>query len=146
MVFDPDHGMIEPVRRWIRLLDRFGIFHLVVRDDFDPVIVRVEGESHMPHSPIRQLLLEFVAGIFDALACGLDVIDGDADVAETAAGVGVAVGGLVIRVVFGAVIVGELEDALAVVPGGFGGNGGGGVVGEEVEIEFGVGLGDLLDE
>lgn len=138
--------MIETVGGRIGLLYSFGIFHLVIRDDFDPVIVWVKSECYMPHSTVGELLLELVAGVFDALARGLDVIDGDAEVAETAAGVRISAGGFIVGVVFGAVVVGEFEDALAVVPGGFGRNGGGGVVGEEVEIEFGVGLRDLLDE
>ena len=38
----------------------------------------------MIHAAVRQLLLEFVAGVFDALASGLNVVDANAGVAKAA--------------------------------------------------------------
>lgn len=146
VVLDAEHGVVHPVRRRVRLFDVFGIFGFVVGYNLHPVVVRVEGERYMVHAAIGEFLLELVAGVLDALAGGLDVIDGDADVSEATAGVGVAVGYGVIGVVFGAVVVGEFDDALAVGPVGLVGEGVGGVVGEEIEVEFRLGLGDLLDE
>ena len=79
--------------------------------------VGVEDEGDVFHVPVGELLLEVHTESLEAGAGLLDVIDGDGDVAEAAAGVGVAAGvageggvGL------GAVVVGELENALAGEP------------------------------
>ena len=97
--------------------------------------IGVEDEGDVLHLPVSELLLEADAKLLKACAGGLDVVDGDGDVAEAAAGVGVAAGvageggvGL------GAVVVGELEDALA-LEAVLGGGGGAVVEGEEVEGE-----------
>jgi len=66
-------------------------------------------------------------------------------VAEAFARVGVAVGDFEVRVGLGAVVVGQLEDAFAVGPVLVGGGGLRRVVGEEVEVEFVVGEGELVD-
>ena len=46
----------------------------------------------------------------------MNVVDADADMAETLAGFGVAVCDLVVIVRLGAVVVGEFEDAFTVAP------------------------------
>lgn len=66
--------------------------------------------------------------------------------AEAFSGVGIPVVGGVVRIVFGAVVVGEFEDALTIRPVGFVRESIGRVIGEEVEVEIGSRLGDLLDE
>ena len=77
--------------------------------------VGIEDEGDVPHLAVGELLLELDAQTLEAGAGGLDVVDGDGDVAEAAAGVGVAVGvALEVGVGLCAVVVGELEDALAV--------------------------------
>ena len=99
--------------------------------------IGVEDEGDVLHLAVGEALLEADAELLEAGAGGLDVVDGDGDVAEAAAGVGVAacVAGKV-GVGLCAVVVGELEDALAgeaVL-----GRGGGAVVeGEEVERKTG---------
>lgn len=145
MVFDADHGVVEAVRPRVRLRNALCLVDVLGGDDLHPVAVRVEREGDVPHAAVLKPLLEPVAGVGDALASGLDVVDGDADVAEAAAGIAVAVGDGVGRVGLGAVVVGEFEDALAVGPVGARGGGAGGVIGEEVEVEFGGGLGDVVD-
>ena len=97
--------------------------------------IGVKDESNVLHLPVGELLLEADAELLKTGAGGLDVVDGDGDVAEAAAGVGVAAGvageggvGL------GAVVVGELEDALA-LEAVLGGGGRAVVEGEEVEGE-----------
>lgn len=100
----------------------------------------------MLHAAVGELLLELVAGVLDALARGLDVVDGDADVAEAAVRLLVAVVDGVILVSFSAVVMRQLDNALAVEraiavrrrrrP----------VVGEEVQIEFRLGERQLLDQ
>ena len=64
---------------------------------------------------------------------------------ESFAGVRVAIARHVVGVVLCAVVVCELEDALTVRPMCSMGYGRRRIVGQEVEIEFGVWLGDLLD-
>lgn len=89
----------------------------------------------MLHLAVGEALLEADPKLLEARAGGLDVVDGDGNVAEAAAGVGVA-GGVAREggVGLGAVVVGELEDALAAEA--VLGRGRGPVVeGEEVERE-----------
>lgn len=92
----------------------------------------------MPHPPICKLLLELVARIFQALASSLQVIYRDAQVAEAFVGLRVAIGDFVVRIVFGAVIVCELDDAFSISPVVAVRNGFGTVICEEVKVKFGV--------
>jgi hypothetical protein len=62
----------------------------------------------VPHATVGQLLLELVAGILDALAGGLDVVDADAGVAEAAVRLLVTGSDGEVGVVLSAVVVGEL--------------------------------------
>ena len=76
--------------------------------------IGVEDEGNVLHLAVGELLLEADAQALEACAGLLDIVDGDGDVAEAAAGVGVAVGvALEVGVGLCAVVVGELEDALA---------------------------------
>ena len=76
--------------------------------------VGVEDERDVLHLPVAGLLLKADTECLKAVARRLDVVDGDGDVAEAAAGVRVARGVAgESRVRLGAVVVGELEDALA---------------------------------
>jgi hypothetical protein len=97
------------------------------------------------HLAIRQLLLELVSCILNALARRLDVVDRDAEMAK-AARVRVAVRDLIVGVVLGAVVVRELDDTLAVGPVVAVRDGFGAVVCEEVEVELCVWVLDLVDE
>jgi len=66
----------------------------------------------VPHLSIARLLLELNTQLIEALACLLNVVDGDGDVSEPTPRVGVPIGiSLEVGVRFGAVIVGELKDA-----------------------------------
>ena len=79
------------------------------------VPIRVEDESNVLHLAVGELLLATDVQALEACAGLLDIAGGDGDVAEAAAGVGVAVGvALEVGVGLCAVVVGELEDALAV--------------------------------
>ena len=86
-----------------------------------------------------------MACVFEALACGLDVIDADTDMAEAFSRVGIAVVDAERRVVFGAIVVCEFEDTFTIGPVVLRGGGVGAVVSEEVEIEFSVGEGEMAD-
>ena len=104
-------------------------------NDLDPVAVGVEGEGDVLHAAVGELLLEADAQALEAGTGLFNVVDGDGDVAEAAAGVGVAVGvALEVGVGLCAVVVSELEDALA-VEAVFGVGALAVVVGEEVEGE-----------
>lgn len=77
--------------------------------------VGIEDEGDVLHLAVGEFLLEADAEGLEACARLLDVVDGDGDVTEAAAGVLVSAGvALEVGVGLGAVVVGELEDALAV--------------------------------
>jgi hypothetical protein len=62
----------------------------------------------MSHATVSKLLLELVTGIFNTLACCLDVVDTDARVTEPAVRLFVAVLHRVIGIILSTVVVGEL--------------------------------------
>lgn len=62
IVLDSDHGVIHAVGGDIRLL-ALGLIDRVLRNDLDPVIVGVQGESNGTHAAIFKTLLERVAGV-----------------------------------------------------------------------------------
>jgi hypothetical protein len=100
----------------------------------------------VPHPPVRELLLELVTGILDALAGRLDVVDADASVAEAPVRIAVAVVDLVIGVVLGAVVVRQLDKTLAIPDIVAMRRRLGRVVAQEVEVELGVRERELLEE
>jgi hypothetical protein len=66
----------------------------------------------MPHLSIARPLLELNTQLVEALARLLNVVDADCDVSEPTARIGVPISvPLEVGVRFGAVVVGELEDA-----------------------------------
>jgi hypothetical protein len=114
-------------------------------NDLDPVAIRVQHECDVAHTTVAKLLLELVARILEALTCSLQVIDRDAEMSKALVRFRVAIGDLIAGVVFSAVVVRKLDDALAVGPmlsvrGGLWA-----VIREEVEIEFGIWILQLLD-
>ena len=139
-VFDADGGMVEAVGFNVSGgLVSGGL--VVLGHEFDLVSIRVESESAMGEA-LFEFLVPLDAQAVEAFARGLDVVDGDADVAETE---GVCVSGVrfVLGIALGAVVVCQFEKAFTVgtlFAGGFGGRE---VVAEEVEVEFGVWIGHL---
>lgn len=130
----------------VSLSDALRLLNGLLANDFHPVSIGIQDKGNVPHAPIRQLLLKLVTGILDALAGGLQVVNADAGMAEAAVRLCVAVDDLVLRVVLGAIVVCQLDDALAVdkrvaVRGGTGA-----VVGEKVQIKLGGGLLNLFDK
>lgn len=124
----------------LRLLDG------LLADNLNPVAVRVERKGNVPHAAVGELLLELVPGVLDALARGLDVVDADAGVAEAAVRLRVAVVGLEVGVILGAVVVRQLDDALAVDKRVSVRDGLRAVVRHKVEVKLGLGHLELLDE
>lgn len=79
------------------LLDYLAIpgpcLHLgVVRQDLDPVIVRIVDERNVPHPALLWPLLELDAHVVESLAGGIEIIDRNADMAETTSWLLVSVG------------------------------------------------------
>jgi len=144
-ILDTDHAVVESISLDICRRHTFRLGSLALADNLNPVTIRVEREGNALHAPIGQAFLEFDAGVLEALAGGLDVVDANACVAKTLAGLGVAVGDFEVRVVLGAVVVCEFKDTLTAGPSFAGGDGFGAVVGEEIEVELGFGLLDLVD-
>jgi hypothetical protein len=89
------------------------------------------------HTPVGKPLLELVSSILDALASGLEVVNGDASVAESSVRVLVSIVDSVGRVILSAVVVSEFDDALTVDSRVSKRNGTLVVVGQEVEIKLG---------
>jgi hypothetical protein len=97
------------------------------------------------HASVSKLLLELVSGILDALASGLEVVDGDASVAESSVGVLISIVDSVGRIILGAVVVSEFNDALTVNGRISKGDSALAVVAQEVEIKLGFGKFKLAD-
>ena len=139
---DADHGVVQSVASGVRGRAHVGV---VAADDLDPVAVRVLGESNVLHATVGELLLKGVAGIFDSLASGLDVVDRDGDVAKAAVRFGVSVDHAVVGITLGAVVVGEFENSVAIGPVAVALQGSRSTVGEEVEGKLVLGKVQLLD-
>jgi hypothetical protein len=131
------------VRAGVRVFDTLRLFDWLLADNLNPVAVRVKHESDVAHAPVCQLLLELVAGLLQPLACRLEIIYRYTEMAETFVRFRVAIADLVIWIVFGAVVVCELDDALAVGPMAAVRDGLRAIVCEEVEVELGVRVLDL---
>ena len=138
-------GTYETVFLHARLLDPFRLLDRILPDDLHPVAVGIQGEGDAPHAAVRQFLLELIPSVFEPLAGRLDVVDADANVSEALARIAVAVGNFEGGVVLRAVVVRQLEDAFAVGPVVACGGGLGRVIGEEVQVEFVVRKGELVD-
>lgn len=141
-ILDTDHGVVQTVREGVR--SGSDVF-IVGTDKFNPVAVGILGEGNAPHTALCELLLERVASVFDSFTGSFDVVDGDGNVAEATVGLGVAVDDAVVWVALGAIVVGELQYAVAVSPVTVTLERRGTVVGEEVERELVLGEVQLLD-
>ena len=78
--------------------------------DFNPVIIRIANERHVVHAAFMQALLEGDAEALKPLAGGAHVRHRDAQVAK-AARLAVAVVVVEIGLIFGAVVMGQFENA-----------------------------------
>jgi len=58
------------------------LFDWLLTNDLNPISIRVQDKGDTPHTPIRELLLELVALVFQSLACCLDIVDADSQVTE----------------------------------------------------------------
>ena len=122
-----------------------GVFSLQRRglDNLDPVRIRVLDERQALHAAIGQALLEIAAQGFEAFTRSDDIRHRDADMAKTTrVGVAVVVGE--VGVVFGAVVVGQFQDARDRLHplgarGGVGRDLGFVHQGQEIEAEFSLG-------
>jgi len=138
--------VIHSVRVSVSLLDILSLLQRLLPDDLHPVAIRVKHKSNVLHPPISKLLLELVASIFKALTSCLKVVNRDTKVAEALVRLCVAICDLVVRVVFGAVVVCELHDTLAICPMVAVRNRLWAIVCEEVKIELGVRVWQLIDQ
>lgn len=101
----------------VSLLDGGSLLKGLLANNLNPVSIGIQSKSDVVHSSLGQLLLELVAGILDALASGLEIVDGNAGVAKSAVRVLVSIVDGVVGVALSAVVVGELNDSLAVKRG-----------------------------
>lgn len=100
-VLDSDHSVIHAVCGDVSLV-ALGLADGVLGDDLDPVVVGVQSKSDGTHAAVLEALLEGVTGIRDTLAGVLNVVDADADMAETAVLLAIAVVDCVVVVLLGA--------------------------------------------
>ena len=131
--FDADHGVVESV---VGRVGRGTDILVQAADDFHPVAIGIFHERNVSHTALCQLLLELVARILESLACRLDIVDRDSKVSKSTMGLSVPIDHAVIGIIFSAVVVGELDDGIAVgeVPVTLQRRGT--IVGEEVEREL----------
>jgi hypothetical protein len=129
----------------VGLLDVSCLLDGFLLDDLYPVTIGVKHKGNMAHAAVRKLLLEFVAGILEALAGRLDVVDADACVTKTAVRLLVAVVYGIFGVILRAIIVRKLDKALSVEGSVAMGQGLGAIIAEKVQIELGVRELKLLD-
>lgn len=118
---------------------------ITATDNFHPVAIGVLDKGDVPHATVRELLLERVPCILESLAGHLNVVDGDSKVTESAMRFCVAVDYAVVGVALRAVVVGKLDDTVAVRPVTVTLERRGAVVGKEVEGELVLGEVELLD-
>lgn len=118
---------------------------ITATNDFHPVAIGVLDEGNVPHATICELLLEGVPRILESFAGHLNVVNGHGQVTESAVRLCVAVDDTVVGVALRAVVVGELDDTVAVRPVTVTLERRGAVVGKEVEGEFVLGEVELLN-
>jgi hypothetical protein len=78
----------------------------IAGNNLNPVSIWIENKGNMLHSAVTKFLLELVARILDSLAGSLDVVDGNAQMAETTMGLSIAIVHLVFSVVLCSIVVG----------------------------------------
>lgn len=145
-VLDSQHGVVHAVGADIRRGDVFSFLQGFKANYLDPIRVLIQSKGNVSHGALVQRLLELVAGVEEALAGRLDVVHADASVAKSTVGLFVAIVDLEVGVVFRAVVVSELNNALSVGEVLSVGDGVGAVVGQEVEVELGFGELEVLDD
>lgn len=123
-----------------------SLLNRLLANNLNPVAIRVQCKGNVVHAPICQLLLEFVASVLDTLARSLNVINADASVAEATVGLFVPIVDGVVGVILGAVVVRQLDDALAIGEVVSMGQSLGAVIGHEIEVELCFRVLELLND
>jgi len=128
------------VSRGVCSFDIFGLLKRALAYDFDPISVRIQSESNVPHSTICQLLLELVTGILDPLTSSLNVVYTDASMSKTPVWLRVTGGNFVFGIIFGSVVVGQFDETLTVAPVIAMGNSLRGIIAHKVKVKLGFRL------
>lgn len=63
------------IRARVSLLHALGFLQGLLANHLDPVAIRVQDKRNVAHAAVGKFLLELVACIFEALTCGLEVVD-----------------------------------------------------------------------
>jgi len=87
-----------------------------VREDLNPITIRVQDKRNVPHSPIRQFLLELHTELLEPLTSSIDIGNSDRDVSKAA---GVLVATVVsgeAGVALGTMVMGQLDDTFTHKP------------------------------
>lgn len=108
---DTEHGVVQAVGGGI---GGGANILIVTADNLDPVSIGILDKRDVTHTALGKLLLEGVSGILQSLAGSFDVVHRDSNVSETAVGLSVTVDHAVVGVILRAMVMGELQDAVAV--------------------------------
>ena len=79
-----------------------SLVYWILGNDLHPVPIRVQCEGNTPHPSVAEFFLEFVTGIFKSFAGSLDIVDRDANMTKAFAGLTIAIGDFVVRIVLSA--------------------------------------------
>lgn len=133
--------MVHAIGFNVGFLHIFGLFDVILGNDLDPVLIGIQSKlqrqsvstlssgfftdthSDVMHPAVLQLLLKLISRVLQSLTRSLDVVHRDADMPETFSGLLVAIVWLVGSIILRAIVVSELNDALAISPviaGGYG--------------------------
>lgn len=141
-ILDADHGVIHPRGIDIGAMLILGLLDWSLRNDLYPVAIGIERKCNRLHTAVGQLLLEFVTSIFETLAGSLDIIDRNTDMTETLVWFGIAIG---VSLFGRLVIVSQFNYSLTIRPRRLVRDCAWTVIGEKVQIEFGIWLFNLVD-
>lgn len=115
-------------------------------DDLNPVSIGILSEGDVSHTAFGQFFLEGVAGIFNALAGGFNVVNRDGNVAEATVRLCVSVHHAVVGVVLGAIVVSQFQNGITISPVTVTLERGGAVIRQEVVAELPFRHVNLVDQ
>lgn len=126
--------MVHAIGFDVGFLHIFGLCDVILANNLDPVLIGIQSKlqdnqfRHHPrglftdthrdvmHPAVLQLLLKLISCVLQSLTRSLDVVHRDADMPETFSGLLVAIVWLVGSIILRAIVVSELNDALAISP------------------------------
>ncbi|KAI6760727.1 hypothetical protein HG530_009587 [Fusarium avenaceum] len=106
--------LITRIAKEVKVEASSAILNVISGNNLNPVTIRVKHKGNVSHAAVTELLLELVTSILDSLAGSLDVVHRNTGVAKAAIGLLVPVVDLVLRIILGTIVVGQLDKSLSV--------------------------------